>query len=424
MSRYHISPSDGMPRPCGAQVGNCLFKLEDGSEPLHYDKAGADAIATSVLEKKYAPLKSVNRKNPRISDAVATADPLKVERKGRKMTDKEALLRDSVRELTERLVSVRAEVGDVAFEDANPARAKRRLREAIEFADSRGNTHLMKKLSGADVLPSGAFKLEDGSRANADKFVDQKFIVDHVEKQRESVVGALTALAVKGDVPLGAYKFKNGAATVSVTVKEGALDEDAFAKLPADVRESISTFEKKIDIDLVRAHISPTKQAQVITSSLVADKIIGKPHDLQEGKVIGRTKFVGATDEAKFNDGVQGLGELYSDARETFGGAQRDIKKESTQMANAMKSISASSNPGRNTFIPARSQKNGVIVSGRDSISRTKAAEIFTPQEIKKVTSITSVPDRAKAEKILSPEDFGRIFNARAVGIRVVEAAA
>lgn len=419
--KFHVNTKTGSASACRAHTRPCPLGGETGTDNHFGTRAEAEAAGQKVLAEKHKPLQSVKRSNPRRSDANPTSDPSVVDRKGRKMTEQEALLRDSVRELTEKLVSVRAEVGDVAFEDANPERAQRRLRQAVEFADSRGNTHLMKKLAGADVLPSGAFKLADGSRANTDQFLDQKTAIQHVDDQRSHLTNVLSAIASSKSVPLGAYKTKNSAASVSVTVKDGALNQDEFDKLPENIRIAISSPKEEIDINLVREHIAPVKQAQVMSSTQVVDKIIGKPHDIGQEKVKADTSLSGSTDEERFKSGVDNLGKLYSDARETFGSSQRDLKKQSDEMASAMKAVSASRNPGRNTFVPARSQKNGAIVTGRENISRVKAKEIFTPAELKKVTVVKSVPDAEKAKKVLTAEQFDKIFNARQVSVRVTE---
>lgn len=422
MAKFHVNTKTGKSAQCRANQKPCPLGGDSGVENHYATREEAEAVGQAILAERHNPLKSVRRRNPRISDAVPTADPSLVKRKGRKMTEQEALLRDSVRELTEKLVEVRAEVGDVAFEDADPVRAKRRLNEAIEFADSRGNTHLMKKLTGADVLPSGAFRLADGRRANTDRFIDSKTMLQHVDDNRKIAEATLNALVQRGHVPTGSYKTKNNAASVTVTVKDGALDQDEFDKLPEDVRKAISSPKEKIDINLVRQNISIEKQDTVISSTQVVDKIIGKPHDLGQDKV----KFGllgGGTDVERFQSGVDNIGTLYRDAREVFGSSQKAIKAESDQMADAMKAISASRNPGRNTFVPARSQMNGAVVTGRENISRVKAKEIFTPAELKSVTVIESVPDIEKARKVLPSDVFEKIFNARKVSVRVTEAA-
>lgn len=424
MSRkFHVNPATGAAAACTADVKPCPHGGESGSDN-HFDtRQEAVAAGEQILQAQHQPLKSVSRGRPRRSDAVATDDPTAVERKGRTMTEQEALLRDSLREMSEKLVEVRAEVGDVAFDDADPKRSKRRLKEAIEFADSRGNTHLIKKLTGADVLPSGAFRLADGKRANTDKLIDNKTAAKHVEDERAKIIHTLENIAASPKLPVGAYKFKNSAASISVTVKDGALNEAEFDKLPESVRKSISSDKSSIDINLVREHISPAKQAKIMNATQVVDTVIGRPHDVGQSKVTAVTETTGTDEKEKFESGVQNLGKLYSDARETFNNSQRGMKKEADEMTSAMKAISQSRNPGRNTFVPARSQMNGAIVTGRENLIPKMIPEVLSPAEIKKVTAVKRVPDITKAKEILSAEDFDRIFNARQVSARVTETA-
>lgn len=420
-AKFHVNPSTGAQGKCSARTRPCPHGGESGTDN-HFDTAEeAQAFSESMLSERFSPLESTRRKKPRKSDAVATDDPSIVARKGRKMTEQEAFLRDSLREMSERLVETRAEVGDVTIESANPERAKRRLREALEFADSRGNSHLMKKLTGASVLPSGAFRLADGSRYNMDKLIANKQALNHVDSERAKVLGALTTLAQSSDsLTVGTpYKFANNDVSISATIKDGALDEDAFNALPADVRKQISKQESKVDIDLVREHISPEKQSQIMSTTQVFDTIIGKPKDFGADKVQANTQFTGNSDTEKFNNGLSSMGQMYSDAKEAFGGNTTELKKRDTEASSAIKALSQQTNPNRNTFVPARSQLNGGVVTGRQNLSPSKFKDVLTSAEIAKIQKVTTVPDRVKAEAVLSKADFDRIFNNRVVSARV-----
>lgn len=406
--RYHVNPETGRTGRCDAKKGNCRFKKDD-HEVTHYPtKEEAQRAAEVMLASRFGQIPTnTNRSHKR----AARVRP--------QMTEREKNLQEAFVKASKNLVEYRSAAGDVVYEDADPERAQKRLMESINFATERGNTHLVSKLTTAKVLASGAFRDGQGRRANVDQFLDMKTQTMKVDDERARLSSKMNSIV--SDVTPGSYKFQNNHVNVSVSVKDGATDQGAFEKLPEDVRRKISSPKSEIDIDLVRQHIPAETRARFMTSTQVADKIIGKPHDVGQDKVNARSEFAGATPDERFQSGVNNLGALYTDAQTTFGTTQKELKKQADVMSNAMKGVADSTNPHGNTFVPARSQWNGVIITGRENISRKLAQEVLTPEQIKKVSSVKMVPDSEKARKVLSDKDFDSIFNARRMTIRVSE---
>lgn len=421
MTLYHISPGTGRPNICRAdpEKGHgCPLREDDGTQAPHFHtKDEAKVFYEKKLKDKHGSFSTVAKQS---KITVATKDSSKVLRQGVKMSDKDAALRDSLKNLTQELITVRAESGVYPLNNGNIEMAKKRLNEAIDFADSRGNTNLMQKLAKADVLPSGAFKTADGSKFTTDDMIDNRIAIKHVEEGREKLVNALTAIASDKTVRAGAYKAENDAGKYTVTIKDGAFDQSGFDNLPEDIRQQISSPKESLDINLVRAKIGDEKKAQILSNTQTIDYVIGKPHDVGQDNVIADTSFtkLSVDNQKKFEEGVYAVANFYENSQNAFG-KQRDLKAKSTDMTNDMKA--AVSNNKNNTFAPGRARANGAVISYRENLSPKKAQEILSAAELKSVTVTKFTPDIDKARAVLSPKIFDKIFNARKVELRVLE---
>lgn len=393
--KSHIGPNG--PSKCTAQADNCPY----GESDNHFRTiAEAREAYTERLEQAYANLETVKIKK-------------------RKLTERENSIRDVNAKMAQQLVAARAEnIQGITFEDADPVRAKRRLTESIEFAKSRHNENLVSKLAKATVLPSGAFKLEDGTRVNTDALLKKTLVMKTIEKERERLTDALTEVARQGGNDTTKFSLKTERGTYSLTVSEG-VDEDAFERLSKKQRDACMSPKESLNMDLAREHLSPARLREITTETQVLDYVYGKEPDVGQAEIKASTTFEGKTTDEKLQSGLKNVAAFY-DTTTLKHGRLREMKAYTTAGSAAIKTAVADKKT--NTFIPARSQYNGALVSGRQSINPKLARELLTPEEIEKITVVSDSPDIQKAQTVLSPEVFDKIFKAKKVGLRVTEA--
>src|SRR5699024_776546 len=101
-------------------------------------------------------------------------------------------------------------------------------------------------------------------------------------------------------------------------------------------------------------------------------------------------------------------------------GKVRDQKADLAAGNDAIKAV-ASKQQG-NTFAPARSQKNGALVTERLTINQKKAEEMLSKDELKKITVQRSEHDHEKAKVALAADKFNKTFKAKKASIRITEA--
>lgn len=400
MAKMHVTP-DG-PAPCKAEKDRCPY----GTAEEHFTD---QAEAQKEYERRG---QEVLNSEPGLSKKAKSADPKS------KLTKREQELVEKNNDLLRKIVNLRSETGDVTYEDANPDRAQRRLQEALNYAEGRGNTHLADKLSKAKVLPSGAFKTEDGKRVNTDKVLKAYVANKHIESERAAVIAQMNE-AVRDTEP-GEKKFsvKTDAGSFSATVGEG-LDQDEFDKLTAKQKAACSSPRESLNLDKARETLDPKTLHEVTSKSQVSDYVVGKEPDVGQNEVKADRNLKGDTPDEKIKSGLNNLSDFYGRSAETYG-KSRDLKAEVAEGSDAIKSV-ASKHPGH-TFAPARSQRNGALVTERYSVNSKKAKEMLSDEQLKSITVTSDKPDPDKARLALSDEQFGKIFKARKVSVRVTEA--
>lgn len=395
--KSHIGPNG--PSRCKAEKGNCPFGGESGEEN-HFN---------TIREAR----EEYDRRMSETHGVVTTLTA-----KHSKLSEREQKLREENAKMAKTIVALRAQNGDdLTYEDANPERAKRRLDEAVDFAASRGNTHLAAKLSAASVLPSGSFKTADGTRVNTDQVLKNKTIINRVEAEREAALAMLTKLAREGDLPVGtkaSHKDANG--TFTLTVGTG-VDEDAVEALPANLKAKITETKDGYSIDKAREVLGRDRFNVITSQTLVTDFVMGKPKDdeVHVGSVI---EPAGKTPAEKFNNAALNVAGFYGGIRAEHGSV-KSIKNDLATGQSAIKDTVAARR--KNTFSPARSQSNGILVSARRNFDYAKLEATLTAEEKAAIMEPTSKISKEKAKEVLTAEDFGRIFEAKKVTLRVTE---
>lgn len=335
-----------------------------------------------------------------------------------KLSKKEQELREANSDLVRELIKLRAQTGaGIVFEDANPERAQKRLEEAVEYAQGRGNTHLIKKLALAKVLPSGAFKTAEGERINTDRVLRAKTVLNQVDEERERALKLLNAIVAKDGLPKEKkFAVKTAAGSYSLTLKEG-LDEEAFEKLPPKLQAAISTPSGGFNIDLAREHLDAATLEKITKAVQTADYVMGKPPVEKTHSVSIDTSEATTVDE-KLQSGLASIAAYY-DGVVGEHGKLKDLRTEVKVGSDAIKAAAAATDSQGATFAPARSQWNGVLVSGKRMVDPEAARAHLTPEQLKKITAVSVKPDAEKASALLPPEDFDRIFKAAKVSLRV-----
>jgi len=333
----------------------------------------------------------------------------------------EAALKARNAELARRLVEERAKANvddGVMTEAEDPAkleRGTRRLKEAVTFAESRGNTALTNKLSKAKVLPSGSFR-DGNTRIGTDKTIRTYVADKYVAEGRAEIEGAIQAAIDRGDITEGKYMHRDEAATYSLTVAPG-LDRGAYERLPESLREKISSPRQSPSIDLAKEKLPADLYEKITTDSQVMDFVVSKTPDIGQWRA-GRpvTDISGDSSESRAEWGLMNLSDWTARTDATFGS-----KKERTAELNHAKEViksSAAKHDG-NIFSPGRAYGNGVLVSGRRVLNRAAMEEHLTPAQIKSITRKELAPDPEKARKVLSEADYKTVFERNTASLRV-----
>lgn len=327
----------------------------------------------------------------------------------------EQALRSKTMELAKTIVELRAESGDVTFDDADPVRARRRLAEALEFAQSRSNTNLAGKLSSAKVLPSGAFQRKsDKKRVNTDAALRAHVEEKRIAEGREIIDRAFQTHIDGGKITEGKYTHRDDSGTYSLTVGP-KLDQIAYENLDQETREAISSEKPSLSIELAREKLSPEQLREVTNQQQVMDFVVGKEPDVQ-GVPSPNTNFTGATPNEVATSGLKNLSSYTQSVERNFGSkAQRAADK--SDAAEIIKSAVADKE--QNTFVPGRAYANGALLSSRSVLDPKAVQDQLSPAQIRAITVMRSVPDPEKAKRVLPEKQYKAIFERQTASLRV-----
>jgi len=335
--------------------------------------------------------------------------------RGRKMTPHELELKKRNAQLALKIVEIRAEHGDVTFDDANPERARRRLAEAVEYAESRGNTNLVSKLSSAKVLPSGAFQRKsDKLRVNTDSTIRSYVAEKEIEEGRAQIQASIQAKIDSGEITDGKYTHRDDSGTYTLTISQG-MDERAFEALDEKTKNRILTPRPTLSLELAREKLTPEQLKEVTTEQQVMDFVVGKRPEI-EGLPAPKTEILGSNSEEKALGGLQNLS-AYTQAVEKSFGSKADRAAKKSQDAEIIKSAVAER--GQNTFVPGRAYANGALLSNRTVLVKGAIEDQLSPAQIRSITVSAPSIDLAKAKAVLGDDRYAAIFERRTAGLRV-----
>ena len=413
MANFHFNPKTGRTGKCDATVRPCRFgqtQEQHGNTPAdaraNYERSmESELLPTAAESKKPAPPKTLKQ---------AGEDRFK------NLTKREKELRERNKDLAQTLVDVRAQSADgIVYDDANETRAKRRLNEAIEYANARGNSNLTDKLTSSRVLPSGAFVTADGRRVNTDAALKNYVTLKHIDSERERHLRAIKDSIGNEELKESKFSHKDANGSYSMTVSNG-LDTRAFDELPDGVKDKISSPSPSLSIERAREVLDKDTLEKVTTKQQTLDFVVGKEPDVGKSKTTVSTEIpAGGSADDRARAGLQNVAKFYDGVRKEHGPI-RELKSYKADSAEAIKTAAAKRDG--NTFIPARSQMNGGLVSGRTVLAPKAVKEHLTEEQQKAITEQRPKPDPEKAKAVLSSEEYERVFNARKVGLRFTEA--
>ena len=418
--KYHATPT-GQVRECKATKRKCpRSPLVHGST-----KEEVEAIIAEGLEKKHGAFAQMYRPR-RTRKMTVLHDPGNVLRNNHEMTPEEAKVIDDLKKRVKKATRQRFHRERYDLKGGDPEVAEKRLDKSAAFADKKNDPHLLQKIREVDtVLPTGKFTQGEGKDqtvVTSDKYIKEYERQKRFKNESEKVRDKITEFASSPDVKTGKYELENDDAKVSVTVTDGQVDEDFLSKLPKDVQKKITKPDVEVDLDRVRKNLSKEDQAKVLTRSSRIDVILSREHTVGQYVVNGNTDFKGATNEEKLESGMDNLAQLHSDAKAAYGMTQRDMRKQKDSMNAVLKDVvKQESNTDNPTYIPARAEGNGLIVSGVEKVNQKSAFKNLTKEQLEKVTVVKRKADEELAKKYLSEEDYAKLFGKRKVRILVNE---
>lgn len=394
--KSHIGPNG--PDRCRAQTeDSCKYaQAED-----HFStKSAAIVEYNRRLEEAYGELSEVEQKQKDLSAF-------------------DERLRGRNKDLAQNVVALRAQLSGVTFEDANPERAQRRLTEAIAYAHERNNANLMSRLTAAVVLPSGAFKLEDGTRFSTDKALKAYVANKFLEVERQQVLKAIVDSTKTSPPSMSnfAYNTPNGRYELSF---KRELDESYFESLPAHVRKNIVSERDSYSIEAAREALDEATFNRITSEQQNLDFVVGNLPDVGQQNMLASKELRGSTGDERVKSGILNLVTMYEKAREDFG-SPKERKAELNDYKKSMK-IAAIHAQEEQVFLPARSQKNGAIVSRKRVLDKSKVESILTPDILSKITIKKSEVDKEKARALLNDDQYKSLFGGVVAHFKVTQA--
>lgn len=375
------------------------------------DFAQAEAIESYTMEKM--PESKLGRELLEKSYGIAPQSKAAPQRRG--LSPQEKVLRERNVELAKKIVHIRAEHGDVTFDDANPERARRRLAEALEFAESRGNTNLVSKLTSAKVLPSGAFQRKsDKKRVNTDSALKSYVAEQEIDGGRAEIQRAIQARIDSGAITEGKYTYRDDSGTYSLTVAP-SFDEDAYSALDENTKAAIASPRQSFSIELAKEKLTAEQLEAVTNKQQVMDFVVGKRPEIT-GVPLPKTDFTGRNPKEVAENGLKSLSSYTSSVEANFGSK---AERAATRTENAEIIKSAVADRGQNTFVPGRAYANGALLSTRTVLVKKSVEEQLTQAQMRSITATSLQPDPAKAKAVLSKEQYTAIFERQTASLRV-----
>lgn len=307
----------------------------------------------------------------------------------------------------------------ITCEDANPVRARRRLMETAASTTWENKPVLSNMTAQSVVLPSGAFRDENGERTNTDRGVRADFILDDVAAERQARLEEL-AEAIRGkDVSNTTFTFSDESGRYTYKIKDGQLDRKALKKLPERVQRQIKSPKESVSVELAAKKLPPEVYAQIVKPQEAVYFVYDKAPNVGANNISRERHVVHGENVAECVESCHGsMSRFYRSVAKSYGNLAV-ARHEKKRTGEAIKAASATKHgdPPHPVFAPARSQRNGAVVTHRNVIDKEKMKQVLTPSQIQSIMTTRWEPDPEKGKAVLSPEKYEQVFNARTVSL-------
>lgn len=423
--KYHINVNTGKPVSCSATQKACPREHYASKEAAQMAIAAEGLTQTlSSSRKNTTPIKNANEYGKvsvfKVGDRTVSFDKAK------------ELM--SVRQSVGRVLTYRAELGDLSEDKKRTSAAYKRFQTLADYSFARGNDEMMQKLQFAQLAPSSFLINKDGERIHVDDVLEPANDHKKWEDSRKKAEYALTKLAQNKDIEPKKYSYDG----LTVTVKDNQLNEDYAKSLPPEVITSISTQKSSIDINRAKEVLTDDEREQLITFSHVAEVIDHR--GLKDSNVGDFQVSKEGSAQEQFDKTAANYGNLVKETQSKIGGksALRAKRDEITTYAKAEaeklndkyieeyqskpkygRSIEEKTRSGaKNIVFPGRKFDTGIMVSARETVNRTKAYEMLSPEKIDAISVTNMTIDLEKAKSVLSTEQYEQLTSARTVSLR------
>lgn len=431
--KYHISPKTGRPNLCKAEVMDCpvgpAFDGEVAGNLPHFEtKEEARAYVETKNREKYGDFSTVKKQSQEPVKASDTRGQVYLD--GDKMPQDEAAKRHNLRGFAREKLEDRAAGREHIYEDEmTPDTAAKKMQKSLDFASERGNTILMRKLSGATIMPSGVVRSDKG-RYDANETVKQDVEEKHLKEQRTRVENSIKDLVQEQKPAAGSYSAEIDGTKATITVKE-ALNEDA----ENDLREKNNALYQKVSKDSNPKYTKASLAAAGFTDEELDglkqrtakyDVLVASTPDTGQQDTVGNTELGNGNEKAKLEQGAKNLASLIDSSRKVTGQTAAERKASLTATKDIAKDAAASADlkEGDTAFFPARKHGNGGLVSWNNAASYAKngVEERFKDDpRLKKAQVVERKIDPKLAKEHLTENQYKMLFSKTAVGFRVTE---
>lgn len=432
MAKYHIG-KNGKPARCSAKPGNC----PRGSESSHYSSPEAAAIAAEKHGMKYALRSKYSKRTSIKTDNISeTGVPGKVAVFGKVYNEHQAQALVDSRKTLGKFIQVRAFSGDLSENINRTSAAVKRMNKLGDFAMARGDKYAMEKLEGAVLADKMHFKQKDGTIVSVNDALRASADYKTWDDGNKLATARLSALAQDPEIEPGAYKYEG----VSVTVKDGEINENYAKELDDETLAAISEVKSTPDINLAKSNLSPERLNQVLSFETVAEVMDGR---MDENRSAGVKPYEpndsGESKQEQFHNIASSYGGYVKEMQTNFNSGKTAIKTQRDNVTKIVKEEADSINEklvqnsepnkfgysveektgsgARNIVFGGRKMDTGILVSGRNRLSRD-TKDILSPEELDAISVKKPVISKEKAQEVLNAEQFGKLFSARKVSLR------
>ena len=408
MAVNHQSP-DGIYRPCSNPT-KCKFgtaaedhindkEAQQRNEQNMAEKhAGADTIASSSNEG------GVTRRRP----------TRRTRARNTEVTEHEQKLIDDYSNNIKKILEARSEAGDLQIdEDAHDKEwAKKKFLEAVEYASSRGNEHLLSKLKKAQTLPSGSFTIKStGKTVSTDTIIENHTRLEDLNDKSDAIRNDIKNIIKEAEnkgvpvenlsMPPVAYKGANDKSRVTLSVTQ-ELNNDEFKKLPQDIQDGALSTRTTIHIDDARANVPAGVLHKITNQTQTINYFMGKEKNI-DGNTSNSNIVDGDNDtvQEKLARRQQALGEVYSSFYEANGVTQKEMKALHDENTEAAKNAASATGSQTGVYLPARSHKNGALITSNYIVDTQEAKERLDEKTFNKIAKTTTSVSTTKLRPLL-----------------------